>query len=78
MTEVLLPTKPRRIIAKPRQVSLSAYFEAEEKALYKHEYHNGIVIKMAGALLNHNLLAQKAANLIDSLTGFSICFCVIF
>lgn len=66
MTDVLLSAKSRRVLAKPRQVLLSTYFEAEEKSLYKHEYHNGIVIKMAGALLNHNILAGKAVTLLNN------------
>ncbi|WP_428662397.1 Uma2 family endonuclease [Runella sp.] len=61
----MLPAKTRRIIEGPRRVSLEAYFQSEEKALHKHEYHNGIIRPVAGATFNHNRLAQKAANLID-------------
>jgi Uma2 family endonuclease len=62
-----LTAKPTRRVARlPRRMSLEAYLRAEEKALHKHEYHNGIILPMAGAKLQHNLLAQKAATLIDT------------
>ena len=67
MSETLIARQPRKKTALPRHIiSLEAYFAAEEKSLHKNEYHNGIVIKMAGALLSHNRLAQKAAKLIDN------------
>ncbi len=47
-------------------MTLEAYFRAEEKAADKHEFHNGVILKMAGAKLPHNMLAQKAARLIDT------------
>jgi len=47
-------------------MSIEDYFRAEERSIYKHEYHNGLVKKMAGGQLPHNRLAQKAANIIDS------------
>ena len=47
-------------------VSLDAYFRAEEKSLTKNEYHNGIILPMAGGKLKHNRLAQKAASLMDA------------
>ena len=53
-------------IVVPKMVSLNAYFRAEEKSLTKNEYHNGIILPMAGGKLKHNRLAQKAASLIDA------------
>lgn len=50
----------------PKYVTIEAYFKAEEKSLTKNEYHDGIVTAMAGAKLRHNLLAQKAAYLIQN------------
>jgi Uma2 family endonuclease len=50
----------------PKMVSLDAYFRAEEKSLTKNEYHNGIILPMAGGKLKHNRLAQKAASLMDA------------
>ncbi len=44
--------------------SIEAYFRAEEKSVHKNEYHDGIIIPMAGANLIHNLLASKAMILI--------------
>ncbi len=52
----------------PKYVSIEAYYKAEEKSLTKHEYHDGIVIPMAGAKLTHNRLAHKAAYLIEFFT----------
>jgi Uma2 family endonuclease len=42
-------------------ISIEEYFRLEEKSLTKNEYHNGILLKMAGAKLKHNLLAQAAS-----------------
>ncbi len=50
----------------PKMVSLDAYFRAEEKSLTKNEYHNGIILPMAGGKLKHNRLAQKTASLMDA------------
>ena len=61
----MLPAKTRRNIESPRRVSLEDYFKAEEKALHKNEYHNGIVKPMAGAKFNHNVLVSKAITLIN-------------
>lgn len=66
MSEAIALQKPREIVAKiPKYVTLEAYFKAEEKSFNKNEYHDGIIIPMAGAKLRHNRLAQKTANLID-------------
>jgi Uma2 family endonuclease len=66
MSETLSIPKKQRSTAVQRRVSLAAYFRAEEKTLSKNEFHDGIVIPMAGAKLNHNRLAHKAAFLIES------------
>jgi Uma2 family endonuclease len=47
-------------------ISLEKYFQEEEKALYKSEYHKGKIIKMAGGTFNHDNLAIKAAKLLDN------------
>lgn len=65
MADSLIPASVP-IPSAPRRVSLEDYFRAEEKALAKHEYHNGTVIRMAGGKLPHNLLAQKAATLLEN------------
>lgn len=46
-------------------ISIEKYFQAEETALYKSEYDNGKIIKMAGGTPLHDNLAIKAAKLID-------------
>jgi Uma2 family endonuclease len=67
MAQALISAPARRNPTRqPRRMTLETYFRAEEKAPHKHEFHNGIIIAMAGAKLQHNLLAQKAASLIDS------------
>jgi Uma2 family endonuclease len=66
MVQTSYVSKSRRLLSTTKKVSIEAYFKAEEKALEKHEFHNGIIIKMAGAKLQHNLLAQKIASLIDN------------
>jgi Uma2 family endonuclease len=50
----------------PKYVSIEAYYKAEEKSLTKNEYHDGIVLPMAGVKLRHNRLALKSAYLIES------------
>ena len=61
MLETKIAPLKRKATAPPRRVSLAAYFEAEEKALHKSEFNNGIITPMAGAKLNHNRLATQAA-----------------
>ena len=50
----------------PKRRTVEAYFKAEDKSEEKHEFFNGYIRKMAGATLNHNLLAQRVATLIDN------------
>lgn len=49
----------------PRRVSLEAYFRAEEKAVYKSEFHDGKIFKMAGGTFNHDKLANMAITLMN-------------
>jgi Uma2 family endonuclease len=65
MTETLLAPQIKTQAIQPRRVSLEAYFRAEEKALHKHEYHDGIVIPMAGGTFNHDNLATKTTTLLN-------------
>jgi Uma2 family endonuclease len=67
MTEALaLPKKAENVVKTPKYIPLEIYFKAEEKSLTKNEYHDGIIIPMAGAKLKHNRLAQEAANIIGN------------
>lgn len=59
MSEATTLLQPKKKATIPRLVSLEDYFRAEEKSLYKNEYHNGIILKMAGAKLPHNRLASR-------------------
>jgi Uma2 family endonuclease len=52
---------PNQTFAKAAKlVTLEKYFNAEEKSLYKNEYHNGKIIKMAGGTFNHDNIAGRA------------------
>jgi Uma2 family endonuclease len=66
MVQTKVLSKSHRLLSTKKKVSIEAYFKAEEKASDKHEFHNGIIIKMAGAKLPHNLLAQKIGSLIEN------------
>jgi Uma2 family endonuclease len=69
MSEALALPKAQNIAVKTQKyITLEAYFKAEEKSLTKNEYHDGIVIPMAGAKLKHNRLAQQAAIIIGHFT----------
>ena len=59
MTETIIAPQPKKKATQPRLVTLEAYFRAEEKALSKHEYHDGIIIPMAGGTFNHDNLAGR-------------------
>ncbi len=58
-------SKPKKANA-PKTMSLEAYFQAEETALEKNEFHNGKVIKMAGGTYNHDSLGLKIGKLMDN------------
>ncbi len=49
---------------KNRLFSLEQYFQAEEKAMYKNEYHNGKILKMAGGTVNHDNLGSRMVYLL--------------
>jgi Uma2 family endonuclease len=63
-TNVATIQKPKKSTA-DRFVSLEKYFQNEEKALFKSEYHHGKVIKMAGGTYNHDSLAVMFATLLN-------------
>ncbi len=48
----------------PKRYTLEAYLDREAKAAHKSSYHNGTIIKMAGAKLKHN---QISANILVAL-----------
>jgi Uma2 family endonuclease len=50
--------------SEPRRVSIEAYLGAEEKAIDKHEFHAGIITKMAGGTFNHSKISLKIGKLI--------------
>ena len=63
----MLLAKPTRLRVLPsaRKVSVEDSLRAEEKSMYKHEYHDGIIKKMAGGTFNHDNLAGKITTLIN-------------
>lgn len=63
---VALRTVPEKKVTTDRFVSLEKYFQREEKALYKSEYHQGNIIKMAGGTYNHDFLSVKITKLLDN------------
>ncbi len=40
-----------------KHYTIEAYFELEEKSLYKNEFTNGKISQMAGGTLNHNMIS---------------------
>ena len=57
---------PKKKATPPRYISIEEYFRAEEKSLHKNEYHDGIIVKMAGALLPQNRLASQVITLLNN------------
>ena len=64
VTTELIPLKKQDY--RDKVLTIEEYYNFEEKSLHKHEYHAGKIIRMAGSLLNHNLLAQHFANLVQN------------
>jgi Uma2 family endonuclease len=56
MSETLVASIIKEV-RQPRRYSLEEYFKREEKALYKHEFHNGIIKAMSGGTFNHDRLS---------------------
>ena len=46
-------------IVQEKQYTLEEYFELEEKATYKSEFHNGKIVAMSGGSISHNKLGGK-------------------
>ena len=57
---ITIAEKPRE----PRIYTLEEYLRREERAVEKHEFFDGKIIKMAGAKFNHNVIS---ANVISAL-----------
>jgi Uma2 family endonuclease len=66
MTEAIFAPQPIKKTPQPRRVSLEAYFRAEEKAVNKHEYHDGIIVTMAGGTFNHDNLATQTTTVLNN------------
>ncbi len=59
MTYPILNKPPKK-----REISLEAYLDREAKAAHKSSYHNGIIVKIAGAKAQHN---EICANILVAL-----------
>lgn len=42
------------------------YLALEKQAEYKHEYHNGSIVAMAGGTINHNALVNRLGALVEN------------
>jgi Uma2 family endonuclease len=62
----ILAVPIQKEVKQPRRYTLEEYFKREEKAIHKHEYHNGIIVTMPGGKLPHNRIATKASKLMDN------------
>ncbi len=47
------------IAAQEKIYTLAEYLAKEERAVYKHEFINGKIIKMPGGTVNHNLISTR-------------------
>ena len=65
-SNVAIRTISEKKVTADRLISLEKYFQREEKALYKNEYHKGTIIKMAGGTYNHDFLSVKITKLLDN------------
>ncbi len=52
-------------VKKRRSFTLEAYFRAEEKSSCKHEFHDGLILPMAGGSFNHDNLGGNAVTLLN-------------
>ena len=64
MAEAILDRPSKKKVTEPRRVSIETYYELEEKSLTKNEYHNGIILKMAGGTYTHDTLSVKTGALL--------------
>ena len=59
-----LPNKKTFLRHTIRPITLEKYFQVEETAAEKSEYHHGFSVKMAGGSFNHDNIASKAIHLL--------------
>jgi Uma2 family endonuclease len=63
---VSIKSNLRQASTASKVVTLEMYFQAETKSLTKNEYHNGIIVPMAGAKLKHNRLAGRTLQQLEN------------
>ena len=51
---------PEKSLKESKIYSLHEYLMREEKTIEKHEFYNGLIIKMPNAKFNHNLIATNS------------------
>ncbi len=49
----------KQIIKEPKRYTLQEYLQLEEKALHKHEFHNGEIVLRASRKFRHNEIATN-------------------
>ncbi len=61
MAITFLEKSDQSIRPAPKVYTLWEYLAREERAKEKHEFYNGIIVKMANAKFNHNLISLNTA-----------------
>lgn len=78
MAITFLEKSDQSIRPAPKVYTLWEYLAREERAKEKHEFYNGIIVKMANAKFNHNLISlNTASSLKIAVKGLSEKFIVL-
>ncbi len=67
--ETFAQKSPPKRAAAPALLSFDEYLKREERALHRHEFHNGKRIKMAGGTHHHNLLTSELIRILWNVLG---------
>ena len=59
---------PTRLDTEAKRYSLREYLLKEERSKYKHEFHNGQIIRMPGSKLKHNEISGNIIGAIKNVT----------
>lgn len=68
----------KQIIKEPKRYTLQEYLQREEKALHKHEFHNGEIVLRALRTFKHNEIASNTISALKTTvkklpTKFRVC-----
>jgi Uma2 family endonuclease len=64
MSTAAIKSPPINATSSIKEYTLEEYLQREEKALHKHEFYNGQIIRMAGAKARHNEIAMNLGSAI--------------